>query len=994
MKILKTKLLLAFFISGFFLFGLAGVSEAATCDYYVATTGNNDDPGTLAKPWRTLKYAESRLSDGDVVCVREGTYKENFKIDVDNVTFQNYNNEKPVIDGDEEIPGDWIPLVEIISDGVTFDGFEVRESSGTGISLGGNNNNVTIKNCEIHETYRQALQIVKSNNALIEDCNIYKGAKVYYIWEDTKGRPPTVTIKYSDSPTFRRCKIHDSYFENIDVDVGTTNATIEYCEIYGSFRVQLYLVNSVNNTVRYNLIYGTTIGGYPGKDGHGPGIYINNEEQWSTPVLVTNNKIYGNLVANTKANFWIAGKTGMIVKNVTAYNNIFVESTDFNVRMEGTTGGEHVFKNNIIWETNNTIASLPSGKMDCDNNLWSKAPDPDAQGPNDPAYAIPQLAKITGWNNITGGSLKGSDFTLQSTSPAINAGTNLGAPYNQGLNSASTWVNNVSTLNQNDYGNWEIGAFVYADVPTDDTDPIVVSFTANPTIVNTNDTITFSYRVTDETALEQVELYRTTDKGGSPDDDNWSWIKTDDTISGTSALGSFTDSISIAGTYWYGLHVVDEAGNRGYEPSPVKVIVNEIAPCDYYVATTGNNGDPGTLAKPWKTLKYAESKLSNGDVVCVREGTYHEMFTINVPNVTFQNYQNEKPVIDGQWTLPTDAAQWAFPIDPDFKKTTFLSLVTIIAADVVFNGFEIKNATGTGLKVYGVGHDNVIVRNCSIHDVYRYCLQLSHQAKNTLIEDCDIYAGAQCVSIFCGGNWAKCREDGYPGDPSMVTTPSANGAIFRRTKIHDSHNEGINLEHGANNITVEYCEIYGNRKSQLYVVSSTNHTVRYNLIYGADLSNASPTLGGAGVGINHESQWISEMGNPIITNHKIYGNLIANLNTGIRIGGNIDRSSQNVYMYNNTLVHNKKYGLSIFSGVGQNSVFKNNIILNPLGQIANVPSGMTFSNNLWSQPKASVDTDAQGSGDIYGQIPQLTKTSGWDNLTGGELNGNRPWQSV
>ena len=384
-------------------------------NYYVSTTGQNTDPGTLEKPWRTLAYAESKLSSGDVVYVRGGIYQEYFTINVSDVTFQNYPDEFPIIDGNEEIPGDWIPLVEISSNDVTFDGFEVRESSGNGISIGGYSNNVTVKNCEIHETYRQALQIIHSDNALIEDCNIYKGAKVYYLWDDTKGRPPTITTKYCDGPTFRRCKIHDSYFENIDIDVDTKNATVEYCEIYGSFRVQLYLVNSINNTVRYNLIYGTN-------NDTGSGIYVNNEAQWSTPILVTNNKIYGNLVANTKVNFWIAGKTGMIVKNVTAYNNTFVESTEFNIRMEGTTGGNHTFKNNIIWETNNTIATLPSGKMECDYNLWSRTPDVDSQGPNDPPYALPKLMKTSGWNDLVGGELIPEDFMLQPDSPAIDKG--------------------------------------------------------------------------------------------------------------------------------------------------------------------------------------------------------------------------------------------------------------------------------------------------------------------------------------------------------------------------------------------------------------------------------------------------------------------------------------------------------------------------------------------------------------------------------------------
>ncbi|MCK5591441.1 MAG: DUF4038 domain-containing protein, partial [Candidatus Pacebacteria bacterium] len=106
--------------------------------------------------------------------------------------------------------------------------------------------------------------------------------------------------------------------------------------------------------------------------------------------------------------------------------------------------------------------------------------------------------------------------------------------------------------------------------PGDTIEPVVAEFSVNPTTVNTNDPITISYTVTDETSLKQVELYRKIDGG------DWSLIETKD-ISGTSASGSFTNSISSAGTYWYGMHVVDEAGNVGYEPitpGPISVEVN------------------------------------------------------------------------------------------------------------------------------------------------------------------------------------------------------------------------------------------------------------------------------------------------------------------------------------------------------------------------------------------------------------------------------------
>ena len=48
---------------------VAGFANAAT--YYVATTGSDSNPGTLAQPWRTIEH---NLSPGDIMYVRGGTY--------------------------------------------------------------------------------------------------------------------------------------------------------------------------------------------------------------------------------------------------------------------------------------------------------------------------------------------------------------------------------------------------------------------------------------------------------------------------------------------------------------------------------------------------------------------------------------------------------------------------------------------------------------------------------------------------------------------------------------------------------------------------------------------------------------------------------------------------------------------------------------------------------------------------------------------------------
>ena len=44
--------------------------------YYVAPTGDNENPGTLDDPWQTIQKAAETLVAGDTVYIRAGTYFE------------------------------------------------------------------------------------------------------------------------------------------------------------------------------------------------------------------------------------------------------------------------------------------------------------------------------------------------------------------------------------------------------------------------------------------------------------------------------------------------------------------------------------------------------------------------------------------------------------------------------------------------------------------------------------------------------------------------------------------------------------------------------------------------------------------------------------------------------------------------------------------------------------------------------------------------------
>jgi hypothetical protein len=72
----------------------------------------------------------------------------------------------------------------------------------------------------------------------------------------------------------------------------------------------------------------------------------------------------------------------------------------------------------------------------------------------------------------------------------------------------------------------------------------------------------------------------------------------------------------------------------------------------YYVSTTGNDNNPGTLGSPWLTIQHAATTVTAGATVYVFGGVYFE--SVNFPNsgtatapVTFQSYPGQTAVIDG-----------------------------------------------------------------------------------------------------------------------------------------------------------------------------------------------------------------------------------------------------------------------------------------------------------------------------------------------------------
>ncbi len=125
----------------------------------------------------------------------------------------------------------------------------------------------------------------------------------------------------------------------------------------------------------------------------------------------------------------------------------------------------------------------------------------------------------------------------------------------------------------------------------------------------------------------------------------------------------------------------------------------------YYVATTGDNSNPGTQNRPWRTIGKAVDTMMAGDTTYVRGGTYSTETAIRFRRsgtaaapIKLLNYSGESPVID-----------W---VDQQVGQTVFVhhaSGIKVAMGYITIEGFEIKNGYD-GIKFYNM-HNSVIRRN-------------------------------------------------------------------------------------------------------------------------------------------------------------------------------------------------------------------------------------------------------------------------------------------
>ncbi|MDD5199246.1 MAG: right-handed parallel beta-helix repeat-containing protein [Terrimicrobiaceae bacterium] len=374
--------------------------------YYVATTGNNGNAGTISSPRRDIASGQTLLSSADTLLIRGGTYHEavvaisgsvpNGADDANHTVIAGYPGETVTIDGataDQPLTVHSCAYVTI--DNLTIVGGQdggagtAEGALGVGQRLGLGVHHLLLSNLIVHHTggIFIAADVGDNHHLTLRGLTVYHTG---YPWPG--GFTPhghSIYVEHCDDSIIEDCEVYDTDSHGIHVfsqsGLGTNRLTVRRCKLHDNGSFGLLFSSGSNNVAYNNLVYGNGIASWAGGGAGGMRTY-----DGAIDCAFYNNSVYNNLGIG----IWVQNGDGIFVKNNIGYLN----------------------SSNFVNAGSNSVI---------DPNLWG-----------DPAF--------------TNGP--GADFTLQSSSAARNAGVDLSGIF------PGDYLQQVRSTP------WDIGAYRYGVV--------------------------------------------------------------------------------------------------------------------------------------------------------------------------------------------------------------------------------------------------------------------------------------------------------------------------------------------------------------------------------------------------------------------------------------------------------------------------------------------------------------------------------------------------
>jgi len=405
--------------------------------FYVDDTGGDDSKfGTIIEPWLTIQNAANWVLAGDTVYVRSGTYGEHVIISNDGlsgnyITYVNYPNETAIIDGAGLTYGSTTGCIQITGDYIVIDGFEIKnaeEDNTTGHKLingiYNNGHHIIFRNLTIHDCAGSGIAAYGSN-LTVDNCLVHDVHQI-------AGNEGLAFINV-DSFEIKNCVVYNvgvapgssvGLVEGIQIKGGCSNGSVHDCHVYNT--AACININSDGDADSYSIdIYNNLVETYAVDD---CAMYISDETDSTSTYSLWDINIYNNVILCGPGGGIITGYNTCKSLQFTIINNTIYGGANnlISVGTVSTYAAGSIIRNNIInadyqasYDLLKCSAAAIAAGIAVDHNLfWDNGTGYNADNYYGTSYIKSNPLFISA----------GSNYKLQSGSPAIDAGTATSAP--------------------------------------------------------------------------------------------------------------------------------------------------------------------------------------------------------------------------------------------------------------------------------------------------------------------------------------------------------------------------------------------------------------------------------------------------------------------------------------------------------------------------------------------------------------------------------------
>lgn len=506
--------------------------------FYVSTTGNDANPGTINSSFLTIGKLNSVLTAGDIAYIRGGTYlsptanSDEYNFQIQNLTgtalnpivIQAYPGEVPIFSGSNKNPTHPTPRLFVIynSDYVIIKGLKftfLRQSSAANPDVANgfgvwDCNYVTVENCEVSHIAGRGFYLANSFHCLIKNVDAHHMGDYrdtgYGAWNTGDGFDVGSGGDGSSDNTFDGCRAWlccDDGWECFDWD--GDKVTIKNCWSFwngvkpwknNNFIDVADMTPEVSASAALNSPY--LVGGFGGEGfklgGHNPGV-PNRPDPTALRKYIQNCLAFENTGVGFPQNMEAQYAHKMSMVNCVAYKNLN-DGFGFGVGRSSDPDIAHVFKNNIAFGNNIGVSGgdfvYDGLATNVSNNYWGTYYG-NNYGNLNSAYGGNVTVSATDFLSLSTVGVAGprqSDGSLPNiqflkpvgSSDIIDKGVNVGLPY---------------------FGNSpDLGAFEYTN--------IVLPIKAGFLLTNVNNT-QFQWQSYDEQDIAYWKIEESTDLGKS-----------------------------------------------------------------------------------------------------------------------------------------------------------------------------------------------------------------------------------------------------------------------------------------------------------------------------------------------------------------------------------------------------------------------------------------------------------------------------------------------